>query len=512
MKVSFYSSAASSIVPSAAAPRKRSNQPDRSYLDGYCTISEPVTRELNCVYGPTCHLAGMKSSLVVLLGAAAVAVAATVPAIHARQNSAPPANPPATRVPPLPQVKVSADKTHTVVNGQPILFLGDTCWLIQQKMNREAIQEYLDHRQAQGFNAIGIQMDFGWSGGGRDVNGNCPYLNPNGTALNPDYWSHTSCIVDQVARRGMYVFFKASAMEVRDYRWCMGGTGIKNTKDAYAHGRLLGEWFGRRGQMSNIVWMMSYDRTISGTSPEAARMRAQAEGIADGNNGVNRFDGEADYSTVFMTFHPAGPGTSAEFQPEPWLDAAGVQMRHGNVNDVHLVLREFKRHPQKPVLNLEPRYESSLDRQVDTRVRCQGWLTFLHGGSAFIYGHSTVWRATWPDLKDVWNSGSIQNLRDMKDRLEQWEWWKLRPDLDLFDGTQSDPAHAGASASDDRVVVYVLGARTFRVKLDRLQGPVTAYRLNPADNTLSELGAYYSTDHPTFSTPDDWVDVVMMFE
>jgi hypothetical protein len=413
---------------------------------------------------------------------------------------------------PLPQVKASHDRTHTVVNGQPIVFLGDTCWLMQQKMNKEAIQEYLDHRKAQGFNAIGIQMDFGWSGGGRDVNGNCPYLNPNGTALNPDYWNYTSWIVDQVAQRGMYVFFKASAMEVRDYRWCMGGTGIKNTNDAYTHGRLLGEWFGQRGRMSNIVSMMGYDITISANSPEAARMRAQAEGIADGYNGVNRFDGEADYSTVFMTFHPAGPGTSAEYHSEAWLDAAGVQLRHGNVNDVQLVLREFNRSPRKPVLNLEPRYESSLNGQVDTQVRCQGWLTFLHGGSAFIYGHWKVWRANWPDLKEVWDSGSIQNLRDMKDRLEEWEWWKLRPDLGLFDGTQTDPAYVGASWSDDRLVVYVFGARKFRVKLDRLKGPVTAYRLNPGDNTLTEIGTYSPNAVPTFSTPSEWTDVVMVFE
>ncbi len=177
----------------------------------------------------------------------------------------------------LPAVQNSANCTHTIVNGRPILFLGDTCWLMQQNMDKEAIREYLDHRKAQGFNAIGIQMDFGWSKGGRDVNGNCPYLNPNGTALHPGYWEYTSWIVDQAAQRGMYVFFKASAMEVRDYKWCMGGTGITTPNDAYTHGRLLGEWFGRRGQMSNIVWMMSYDRTISAVSPEAARVRAQAE-------------------------------------------------------------------------------------------------------------------------------------------------------------------------------------------------------------------------------------------
>jgi hypothetical protein len=35
------------------------------------------------------------------------------------------------------------------------------------------------------------------------------------------------------------------------------------------------------------------------------------------------------------------------------------------------------------------------------------------------------------------------------------------------------------------------------VKFDRLQGFVMAYRLNPADNTLTEIGTYAPTDRPT---------------
>ncbi len=212
-----------------------------------------------------------------------------------------------------------------------------------------------------------------------------------------------------------------------------------------------------------------------------------------------------------MTFHPAGPGTSASFHSEAWLDAAGVQPGQPNVNDIKLVLQEFNRSPRKPVLNIEPNYEFSLNGQVDTKVRRQGWLTFLHGGSALIYGHQTIWRATWPDMKNVWDTGSVDNLLTMRDRLLEWEWWKLRPDLGLFDGTQNDPSYVGASWSEDRVVVYLFGSRTFRVALDRLSSPVTAYRLNPADNAVTMVGTYSPGEKPTFSTPSGWADVVMMF-
>lgn len=410
----------------------------------------------------------------------------------------------------LPPLKVSADGRHLTVQGKPLLLLGDTVWLAQQRMTQSQVRTYLDHRKAQGFRAIGMQMDFGWSEGGRDVNGHCPYLSENGTALNPDYWEYTSWIVNEAARRGLYVFLKASAMEVRDYQWCMGGRGIRSVEDAYSHGRLLGEWFGRRGQMSNLVWMMSYDRTIEPDSAEAARMRAQAEGIADGFHGLSRFDGRANYQGVFMTFHPAGPGASAAFHSEPWLAAAGVQLRHRNYNDVALIAREVRRLPRKPVLNLEPRYEEAANAEEDPMVRSQAWLTFLHGGAAFIYGHWKVWRARWADLQSAWNSRSVSQLRFLVQRLEQWQWWRLQPDMSVFGDSQADPAAMAAGASADQILVYVRGSRPFRVSLKRFRRPVAAVQLNPADNTAYDLGIYQPRDNPEFHVPPGWQDVVIL--
>ena len=39
-------------------------------------------------------------------------------------------------------------------NGKPFFYLGDTCWLLFQRPNREEVDEYLKDRAAKGFTVI----------------------------------------------------------------------------------------------------------------------------------------------------------------------------------------------------------------------------------------------------------------------------------------------------------------------------------------------------------------------
>lgn len=58
-----------------------------------------------------------------------------------------------------------------------------------------------------------------------------------------------------------------------------------------------------------------------------ALVRAMAEGIADGTQTKNSFDGSADWSTTLMTYHPKGGGHSSSetLHAEPWLDFNMIQ-------------------------------------------------------------------------------------------------------------------------------------------------------------------------------------------
>src|SRR6266704_3242101 len=39
-------------------------------------------------------------------------------------------------------------------NGKPFFYLGDTCWLLFQRLNHEELDEYLKDRAAKGFTVI----------------------------------------------------------------------------------------------------------------------------------------------------------------------------------------------------------------------------------------------------------------------------------------------------------------------------------------------------------------------
>jgi hypothetical protein len=53
------------------------------------------------------------------------------------------------------RLKVSANGRYFVdQRGKPFFYLGDTCWLLFQRPNREEVEEYLKDRAAKGFTVI----------------------------------------------------------------------------------------------------------------------------------------------------------------------------------------------------------------------------------------------------------------------------------------------------------------------------------------------------------------------
>src|SRR5437870_8468885 len=69
-------------------------------------------------------------------------------------NAAAPDSVPARSVENL-KLKVSANGRYFVdQGGKPFFYLGDTCWLLFQRLNHEELDEYLKDRAAKGFTVI----------------------------------------------------------------------------------------------------------------------------------------------------------------------------------------------------------------------------------------------------------------------------------------------------------------------------------------------------------------------
>ena len=151
------------------------------------------------------------------------------------------------------KLKVSAEGRYLKhQNGQPFFWLGDTGWLMPQRLNREEVAFYLDNCSRAGFNVVQIQT----------LNG-VPSMNVYGQYSMTDgfdfthidkegvygYWDHMDYIVRTAESKGIYIGMV-----------CIWGGLVKggkmDVKEAKAYGTFLAE---RYKDNPNIVWIIGGD-------------------------------------------------------------------------------------------------------------------------------------------------------------------------------------------------------------------------------------------------------------
>ena len=93
-------------------------------------------------------------------------------------------------------------------NGAPFFWLGETGWLLPEKLDRENAIYYLDACQKAGFNVVQVQTINGVPA--RNVFGKLSH--PNGFDFSQieaegeeGYWQHMDYIIKQAEERGIYI-------------------------------------------------------------------------------------------------------------------------------------------------------------------------------------------------------------------------------------------------------------------------------------------------------------------
>ncbi len=133
--------------------------------------------------------------------------------------------------------------------------------------------------------------------------GATPYLNDSATKLNPPFWEHLGWVIDQAADRGLFILLVYGSPGRTDNRVAITQTPA----EAYAYGNALGSLYRDK---PNLIWANGIDVNpddAKRVSPMGmAGWHAMAEGVADGVNGVQKFDGQADWTSTLMTYHPRG--------------------------------------------------------------------------------------------------------------------------------------------------------------------------------------------------------------
>ncbi len=387
-------------------------------------------------------------------------------------------------------------------NGTPFFWLGNTAWLLPERLTREEAEFFLDNERKAGYNVEQIQV----------LNA-IPTFNIYGHEANNEkfdfsnvskagvygYWEHLDYIVELAEKNGIYI-----AMD------CIWGSMVSDmdVKKAEALGKFLAT---RYKDKPNIIWMIGGD--IRGDkSPEVWDALARA---------IRKID-----SVHLMTFHPRGRTTSAWwFNDREWMDFNMFQSghrRYGQRNgDGDYTIAEnteednwryvdmsFSYEPIRPVIDGEPSYEDipqglhdfTAPRWMDYDCRRYAYWSVFAGAFGHTYGHNSVMQFIRPGLiasfgaeKPWWDAIKDPGYNQMK----YLKWLMLSLPFTTGEADQSIIQSQNgerydriiATRGDGYLLVYNYSGKPMSIDLSKISGDKkNVFWMNPSDGELTFIG------------------------
>ncbi|MCI0535349.1 MAG: DUF4038 domain-containing protein [Verrucomicrobiales bacterium] len=154
------------------------------------------------------------------------------------------------------KLRVSANGRYFVEQGgKPFFYLGDTCWLLFQRLNREELDEYLKDRAAKGFTVIQAYVLRGLDKKHPDGNSSLldatPFIDRDPTRPNEDFFKNVDYVVNRANELGLVMgLVTAKSWHVADH-----SEKVFDEKNAYGFGKFLGE----RYKNNAVMWFPGGD-------------------------------------------------------------------------------------------------------------------------------------------------------------------------------------------------------------------------------------------------------------
>ena len=423
---------------------------------------------------------------------------------------------------------LTEDKHYFLRDGKPFFWLGDTAWLLFQKLTEEEAIVYLKNRAAKGFTVI--QATLVHTDGYTNRAGSPALLEDDFSRPNPDpspeaYWPMVRRIVDAAAELGLVMALLPSWG-----RFVSSGQLAGAAADTYID--FLAQWF---GGCENVLWLVGGDVRGSDAPEEFGRIGA-------------RLREKCPHQLI--GFHPFGRCSSSQwFQDAPWLDFHMFQSGHRRYDQIRLnqwddkVAAEtyvgednyrYVQHdrpllPPRPVLDGEPSYEFILQGLHDPAqpywqtcdVRRYAYWSLLAGAAGFTYGSNAImqfWQGREPGafgVFETWrealhNPGSMQ-MTHVRRVMEEMDWQSGRPAQEaLADNTGEKYEYNLALQTDRGLCVYTYTGKPFAVRTLSL-GETEGWWVDPVSGGESYLGSAPAQDKALFTPPDrrrgqnDWL-------
>lgn len=400
-------------------------------------------------------------------------------------------------------------------DGAPFFWLGDTAWLLFQKLDGDQIDGYLANRALKGFTVI--QATLVHKPG---------YASPDGARAlidddfaRPDagspYWDHVERAIRRAGELGLVMALLP----------CWGNfaaEGALNPENAPVYGEFLAK---RLGKYDNVLWLLGGDVRGS-AAPETFEALART---------LKRLNPDR-----LVGFHPFGRCSSSQwFAGADWLDFHMFQSGHRDRSQRRLnawddnevsdeewmgeenyryVLRDLAR-DDKPTLDGEPSYEEiphglhdpSKAYWTDREVRRYAWWSLLAGAAGFTYGHNAIMQF-WDGVgqpsfgaRQHWDvalhsPGSLQ-MRHLRRLMEAIDWQAGRNAQEyLADDTGTEDARNLCFAAPRALVVYSYTSAPFALRMEALPFSPAAFWYSPK---LGGISAFPAPPDGRFAPPAD---------
>lgn len=427
------------------------------------------------------------------------------------------------------KLTISSNQRHIQLDGNPFFWLGDTAWLLFQKLTYEEALIYLDNRAAKGFTVIQATLVHTY-----------PYVNEAGSPAlmdddfsrpNPDpspdaFWPRARRIVNAAAQRGLIMALLPS--------WgSIVAKGVLSNEKIDRYTDFLVQTF---GDCENVLWLVGGDVRGSAAPEDFKRL-----GRCLRRKCPNHLIG----------YHPFGRCSSSQwFHQEEWLDFNMFQSGHRRYDQAVMnewddkaaaetfvgedsyryVQHDYALTPVKPVLDGEPSYELIPQGLHDGTqpywqacdVRRYAYWSLLAGACGFTYGSNAImqfWRGvedgafsvieTWQEA--LHNPGSMY-MTHVRHLMESIRWQEGTPAQDaLVDNNGTKYDYNLALQTPAALCVYTYSGKPFSVCTSHLPGSIRGWWFDPVSGGKSCMGPVESADRVVFTPPNrrmgqnDWV-------
>ncbi|MGN0281080.1 MAG: glycoside hydrolase family 140 protein [Prevotella sp.] len=407
------------------------------------------------------------------------------------------------------RLKVSANGRFLQYDdGTPFFWLGETGWLLPERLNRDEAAFYLRRCAEAGYNVVQVQT----------VNG-VPAFNTYGKMSMPKgfdfstidteegygYWQHMDYIIDLAEKNGIYIGMV-----------CVWGgvvkAGMVDVNQAKLYGKFLAE---RYKDCKNIVWIIGGD--IQGNiKTEVWDALATTIRSIDKNH--------------LMTFHPRGRTTSARwFNNREWLDFNMFQSGHrrygqrmGNKDypipdnteedNWMYVDSAWSYKPIKPVLDGEPSYEDIPQGLHDANeprwsardVRRYAYWSVFAGSCGHTYGHNAIMQFVKPGVPGAYfadgavkpwykalDDPGFNQMKHLKQLMLALPYFERVPDQTIIEDNGERYNRLLATRGNDYLLVYNHTGREMRVRLDKISGKrKNVWWMDAATGKLTFIGCF----------------------